>query len=109
MSRTLLILLVLLFTLSAQAKDTHSKVWAEECKFCHLEARDFASKLPKRTKQYLFNYIYKHTNDENQKFSKRLSKKEIDTLSLYILVLYYTETLFTEKDRKDVLYNRIVL
>ena len=103
MFRILLILLISSLTLSAQAKDTHSKVWAEECKFCHLEAKDFAVKTGKKTRQYLFNYIYNHTNDENQAFSNRLSKKEINDLAIYILVLYYIQTLSSEKDHKDVI------
>lgn len=98
MFRTLLILLISFLTLSAQAKDNHSKVWAEECKFCHLEAKDFAVKTGKKTRQYLFNYIYNHTNDENQAFSKRLSRKEINDLAIYILVLYYTLTLPDKRD-----------
>lgn len=98
MFRILLILLISFLTLSAQAKDNHSKVWAEECKFCHLEAKDFAVKTGKKTRQYLFNYIYNHTNDENQAFSKRLSRKEINDLAIYILVLYYTLTLPDKRD-----------
>ena len=103
MFRILLILLISSLTLSAQAKDTHSKVWAEECEFCHLEAKDFAVKTGKKTRQYLFNYIHNHTNDENQAFSKRLSRKEINDLAIYILVLYYVQTLSSEKDHKDVI------
>jgi len=103
MFRILLILLISSLTLSAQAKDTHSKVWAEECEFCHLEAKDFAVKTGKKTRQYLFNYIYNHTNDENQAFSNRLSRKEINDLAIYILVLFYVQTLSSEKDHKDVI------
>ena len=49
-----------------------------------------------RTEQYLFNFVYEHTNKEGKKFGEILSKSEIDFVSRFVLVAVYLHKLETD-------------
>ena len=92
-SKTIFILIILTTTV-AQAQDysqvrQNSNVWVNECKTCHTVYQDLAKQTGVRTEQYLFNFVYEHTNKEGKKFGEILSKSEIDFVSRFVLVAVY--------------------
>jgi hypothetical protein len=99
-SKTIFILIFLTTTV-AQAQDyskvrQNSNVWVNECKTCHTVYQDLAKQTGIRTEQYLFNFVYEHTNKEGKKFGEILSKSEIDFVSRFVLVAVYLHKLETD-------------
>jgi len=92
----------ILFTASfAQAQDysqvrENSNVWVNECKSCHPIYQELARTTGIKTEQYLFNFVYEHTNKEGKKFGEILSKSEIDFVSRFVLVAAYLYKLETD-------------
>ncbi len=78
---------------------TNSNVWVNECKTCHPVYQELAKKTGIKTEQYLFNFVYEHTNKEGKKFSQILSKSEIDFVSRFVLVAAYLYKLETDMRR----------
>jgi hypothetical protein len=97
MLQKILIIILVFAPLLSQAKGIH-KVWESECGYCHTSFEDLAIQNGKRTRQYVFNYIFRHANDINEKFGNILSKKDIDTLAIFILIEYYILTLPDKSD-----------
>ena len=97
MFQKILIIILVLTPLFSQAKDIR-EVWKSECGYCHTSFENLALQNGKRTRQYMFNYIFKHTNDINESFGQILSKKDINTLAIFILVEYYILTLPDKND-----------
>tara|TARA_R100000426_G_scaffold77340_1_gene54859 strand:+ start:282 stop:587 length:306 start_codon:yes stop_codon:yes gene_type:complete len=97
MLQKIFILILILLPSLLQAKDIR-KVWQNECAYCHTSLEDLAIQNGKRTRQYVFNYIFKHTNDINQSFGQILSKKDINILANFILIQYYILTLPDKSD-----------
>tara|TARA_A100001515_G_C4408289_1_gene156231 strand:+ start:161 stop:466 length:306 start_codon:yes stop_codon:yes gene_type:complete len=95
------ILILILFFLPSflQAKDVR-EVWESECSYCHTSFQDLAIQNGKKTREYMFKYIFKHTNDMNESFGQILSKKDIYTLANFILIEYYILTL---PDKVDII------
>ena len=92
---------ILFATSLAQAQDysqvrENSNVWVNECKSCHPSYRELAEKTGIQTEQYLFNFVYEHTNKEGKKFGEILSKSEIDFVSRFVLVAVYLHKLETD-------------
>ena len=99
-SKTIFILIFLTTTV-AQAQDysqvrQNSNVWVNECKTCHTVYQDLAKQTGIQTEQYLFNFVYEHTNKEGKKFGEILSKSEIDFVSRFVLVAVYLHKLETD-------------
>jgi hypothetical protein len=92
---------ILLTTSATQAQDysqvrENSNVWVNECKTCHTVYQDLAKEAGIRTKQYLFNFVYEHTNKEGKKFGEILSKSEIVFVSRFVLIAAYLHKLETD-------------
>ncbi len=99
--KKLIILAILLLPIAAQAQDysqvrAKSNVWINECKTCHTVYQDLAKETGIQTEQYLFNFVYEHTNKEGKKFGEILSKSEIDFVSRFVLVAAYLHKLETD-------------
>ena len=92
MLKKILILILIFLPSLLEAKDVR-EVWQNECAYCHTSFKDLALQNGKRTRQYVFNYIFNHTNDMNKSFGNILSKKDINTLANFILIEYYILTL----------------
>ncbi len=85
----------------AQAQDysqvrANSNVWANECKTCHTVYQNLAKETGIRTEQYLFNFVYEHTNKEGKRFGEILSKSEISFVSKFVLIAAYLHKLETD-------------
>ena len=77
--KKLIILAILLLPIAAQAQDysqvrAKSNVWVNECKTCHTVYQDLAKETGIRTEQYLFNFVYEHTNKDMRKAGDHLKK-----------------------------------
>jgi len=99
--KKIIILAILFLPIAAQAQDysqvrANSNVWANECKSCHTVYQDLVKETGIRTEQYLFNFVYEHTNKEGKKFGEILSKSEIDFVSRFVLVAAYLHKLETD-------------
>ena len=97
MFQKILVIILVFIPLLSQAKDIR-EVWQNECAYCHTSFQDLAIQNGKKTRQYVFNYIFKHTNDINDSFGQILSKKDINTLANFILIEYYILTLPDKND-----------
>jgi hypothetical protein len=85
----------------AQAQDysqvrEYPNVWANECETCHPASQDLAKETGIQTEQYLFNFVYEHTNKEGKRFGQILSKSEIDFVSRFVLIAAYLHKLETD-------------
>ena len=78
---------------------TNSNVWVNQCKTCHPVYQELAKKTGIRTEQYLFNFVYEHTNKEGEKFGSIISKQEINFVARFILVAAYLDKL--ERDMRQ--------
>lgn len=99
--KKLLFLAILLLPIAAQAQDysqvrAKSNVWINECKTCHTVYQDLAKETGIQTEQYLFNFVYEHTNKDGKEFGSILSKKEISFVSRFVLIAAYLHKLETD-------------
>jgi hypothetical protein len=99
--KKLIALIILFFPIASQAQDysqvrATSNVWANECKTCHTVYQDLAKETGIQTEQYLFNFVYEHTNKEGKKFGEILSKGEISFVSKFVLIAAYLHKLETD-------------
>ena len=82
----------------AQGQDfsTHREtknVWVAHCKACHPSHQQLAEETGIRTEQYIFNYVYKHDNEEGRKFGEILPGGEIQFVSRFMLISAYLNLL----------------
>ena len=98
MFQKIFILTIVFLPLFSQASDIREG-WESECSHCHTSFQDLALQNGKKTREYMFNYIFKHTNDINKNFGQILSKKDINVLANFILIEYYILTLPDKIDK----------
>lgn len=97
-------IILLLLPTSVLAQDasiirTDSNAWVNECKTCHPVYQELARKTGIQTEQYLFNFVYEHTNKEGEKFGNILSKQEITFVARFVLIAAYLDKL--ERDMRQ--------
>ena len=95
------VILISFLPLPTQAQDysqvrRHSNVWVNECKSCHPSYSELAAQTGIRTEQYLFNFIYEHTNKDGKKFNRILSGEEIQFVARFVLIAAYLHKLETD-------------